>query len=314
MWSDSPPKGGVPSGRGVSPELPSVSAALIHGRKDPPRPLIFFLHPFSFCLLMRLRSSFSGSLLAAAVCAAICVGADQPQPEKPYIIPGLALTLQPIPAGSFMMGSPVSEIGHREDETAHAVTLTKSFWLGRTPVTQAQYEAVMGANPARFKGADFPVETVSWEEAMAFCRRLTERERAAGRLPAGFSYTLPTEAQREYACRAGTGGPYAGELNAIAWYSGNSEDQAHAVGQKQPNAWGLCDMQGNVWEWCADWYGNYPEGRATDPTGPARGDSRVYRGGAWFHSAELCRSAYRYKLDPGSRGSLLGFRVALRAD
>ncbi|MES1166570.1 MAG: formylglycine-generating enzyme family protein [Pseudomonadota bacterium] len=217
----------------------------------------------------------------------------------------------PVSAGSFMMGSPVSESGHRADETAHPVTLTKPFWLGRTPVTQAQYEAVMGNNPARFKGADFPVETVSWEEAMTFCRKLTERERAAGRLPEGFVYTLPTEAQREYACRAGTGGRYAGELEAIAWYSGNSDEQAHAVAQKQPNAWGLFDMQGNVWEWCLDWYGDYREGKAIDPTGPAKGDGRVYRGGAWFHSGDLCRSAYRYKLAPTERGSLLGFRVAL---
>ncbi len=243
------------------------------------------------------------------VCAAL---AENPVQEgKPFTLTALGLTLVPIPAGSFTMGSPVSEIGHRPDEAAHGVTLTKSFWLGKTPVTQAQYESVMGRNPARFKGADFPVESISWEEAMTFCRKLTERERAAGRLPAGLVYTLPTEAQREYACRADTGGRYAGELDAIAWYSGNSDEQAHAVAQKQPNAWGLYDMQGNIWEWCLDWYGNYPAGPVTDPTGPAQGDSRVYRGGAWFHSADLCRSAYRYKLAPDGTGSLLGFRIAL---
>jgi len=158
------------------------------------------------------------------------------------------------------------------------------------------------------------VETVSWDEAMAFCRKLTERERAAGRLPAGHSYTLPTEAQREYACRAGTTGRYAGELNAIAWFSGNSDEKAQPVARKQPNAWGFYDLQGNIWEWCRDWYGHYPSEPVTDPTGPANGSQRVYRGGAWFHSADLCRSAYRYRMEPSYRGSLLGFRIALTPD
>jgi formylglycine-generating enzyme required for sulfatase activity len=213
------------------------------------------------------------------------------------------------------MGSPYSESGRRDDEDEHEVTLKRPFWLGRTPVTQAQYEAVMGVNPARFKGqgADLPVESVSWDDAMAFCRKLTERERAAGRLPAGHVYTLPTEAQREYACRAGTRGRYAGDLNAIAWFSGNSGEKPQPVARKQPNAWGLYDMQGNVWEWCRDWYGRYPTEPVSDPTGPARGSTRVYRGGAWFHSADLCRSAHRYRMEPDYRGSLLGFRVALCA-
>ena len=235
-----------------------------------------------------------------------------PQPGKPYAIPGLGLDLVPVPAGTFAMGSPFSESGRRDDETLHPVVLSRPFWLGRTPVTQAQYESVMGNNPSRFKGADLPVESVTWEEATAFCVKLTEQARAAGRLPDGYGYALPTEAQREYAVRAGTGGRFAGELNAIAWYSGNSEEQAHPVGQKQPNAWGLFDMQGNVWEWCSDWYGSFPDEKVTDPAGPARGNGRVYRGGAWFHSADLCRSAIRYHLAPDSRGSLLGFRVALR--
>ncbi len=238
---------------------------------------------------------------------------ERPQTGKRYTVVDTGIALVPVPAGTFTMGSPVFEIGHRRDEAAHPVTLSKPFWLGRAPVTQAQYTAVMGSNPAHFKGDDLPVESVSWEEAMAFCRKLTERERAAGRLPEGYVYTLPTEAQREYACRAGTTERYAGELDAIAWYSGNSDEQNHPVGQKQPNAWGFYDMQGNVWEWCRDWYGDYPGGSVTDPTGPASGNDRVYRGGAWFHSADLCRSAYRYHMEPGGRGSLLGFRVALSA-
>jgi formylglycine-generating enzyme required for sulfatase activity len=236
-----------------------------------------------------------------------------PQAGQAFVIPGLDLEMAPVAAGRFAMGSPYSESGRNSDEVLHLVTLTRPFWLGRTPVTQAQYEALIGKNPARFKGTDFPVESVSWEEAMTFCRKLTERERAAGRLPEGYVYTLPTEAQREYACRAGTGGPYAGQLSAIAWFSSNSDEQPHAVAKKQPNAWGFYDMQGTIWEWCFDWYGSYPEEKVTDPTGPERGTSRVYRGGAWFHSADLCRSAYRYKMAPDERGSLLGFRVALSA-
>lgn len=238
-------------------------------------------------------------------------GASAPRTGSTYTVAGLNLELVPIPAGAFAMGSPALESGRRDDETLHKVTLSRPFWLGRTAVTQAQYEAIMGNNPARFKGDDLPVETVSWEEAMSFCRKLTERERSAGRLPEGYVYTLPTEAQREYACRAGTGGRFAGELDAIAWYSSNSEEQVHPVGRKQPNAWGLHDMQGLIWEWCADWYGEYPSEAVVDPTGPERGRSKVYRGGAWFHSADLCRSAYRYRAAPDYRGSLLGFRVAL---
>jgi formylglycine-generating enzyme required for sulfatase activity len=253
---------------------------------------------------------------AEAAPASPPAAASAPPAGQPHLIRDLGLSLLPVPAGKFMMGSSYSEPGRRDDEVEHMVTLTRPFWLGRTPVTQGQYTRLMGTNPSRYKDQDpdLPVETVSWDEAIAFCRKLTERERAAGRLPAGHSYTLPTEAQREYACRAGSPGRYAGELNAIAWYSGNSDDKPQPVARKQPNAWGLHDMQGNVWEWCRDWYGNYPSDSVTDPTGPASGSQRVYRGGAWFHSAELCRSASRYRIEPTYRGSLLGFRIALTAD
>ncbi len=244
------------------------------------------------------------------------VAASVPQAGQPHTIPDFGLILLPVKAGKFTMGSPYSESGRRDDEIEHTVTLTRPFWLGRTPVTQGQYQRLMGTNPSRFKdqSPDLPVETVSWDEAMDFGRILTERERAAGRLPAGYRYTLPTEAQREYACRAGTTGRYAGDLNAIAWYSGNSDEKPQPVAAKQPNAWGFYDLQGNIWEWCRDWYGNYPSEPVTDPTGPANGSQRVYRGGAWFHSADLCRSAYRYRIEPSYRGSLLGFRLALTPD
>jgi formylglycine-generating enzyme required for sulfatase activity len=178
-------------------------------------------------------------------------------------------------------------------------------------VTQGQWEALMGSNPSNFKGADLPVEQVSWTEAMEFCRKLTERERAAGRLPEGYAYTLPTEAQWEYACRAGTTGNYAGDLNSMGWYAHNSGNMTHHVGQKQANAWGLFDMHGNVWEWCLDWYSIYPGGSVTDPIGPSSGTNRVNRGGSWSYTALSCRSATRSWYAPGTRLNTLGFRVAL---
>lgn len=206
-----------------------------------------------------------------------------------------------ITSGTFRMG----------DSGNYTVSHTRGFWLGKTEVTQAQWQAVMGNNPSNFKGSDRPVESVSWEDAMAFCKKLTERERAAGRLGDDLEYTLPTEAQWEYACRAGTTGDYAGDLDAMAWYGKNSGSQTHAVGTKAANAWGLHDMHGNVWEWCRDWYGEYSGGSVRDPVGAASGSNRVYRGGGWWNAAGHCRSAYRYGNSPDYRFHYLGFRFAL---
>jgi len=230
-------------------------------------------------------------------------------------LPGdVVLEMAWIAPGAFTMGSPASERGRTEDEGPQTqVTLTKGFWLGKYDVTQGQYEALMGTNPSYFKaaGKDAPVEQVSWYDAMAFCQKLTERERAAGRLPDGYTFTLPTEAQWEYACRAGTTGPYAGDLDGMAWYSTNSGGTTHPVSTKQPNAWGLYNMHGNVWEWCSDWYKPYPGGSVTDPAGPASGAVRVLRGGSWCYPAANCRSAQRSRADPDIRHVDLGFRVAL---
>jgi formylglycine-generating enzyme required for sulfatase activity len=172
----------------------------------------------------------------------------------------------------------------------------KDYYMGETEVTQEQWQKVMGNNPSEFKGNNLPVEQVSWDDAMEFCRRLTERERAAGKLPRGYEYTLPTEEQWEYACRAGTTGDYAGPLDQMAWYEASSGWQTHPVGTKRANAWGFYDMHGNVWEWCLNEYEN---GRAS-------------RGGSWFDAAEYCRSGYRYWLGPGPgiRNYFLGFRPA----
>ena len=168
----------------------------------------------------------------------------------------------------------------------------------------------MGSNPSHFKGGQLPVENVSWGDAMEFCRKLTERERQAGRLPTGTIYTLPTEAQWEYACRAGTTGDYAGKVDAMAWYAKNSGAATHAVGTKQANAWGLHDMHGNVWEWCEDWYADkLPGGSVSDFKGAASGSLRVNRGGSWWNDAANCRSAFRIRFSPGNRYDDLGFRL-----
>jgi len=228
-------------------------------------------------------------------------------------IADLKLDLVWIAPGSFLMGSPVDEMGRSSDETQRTVLFDHEIWFGRTPVTQAQWVAVMGSNPSHFKGDELPVETVSWDDAMAFCHMLTGRERAAGRLPNGYVYTLPTEAQWEYACRAGTTGPYAGNLDAMAWYVMNSNGTTHPVGMKLPNPWGFFDMEGNVMEWCLDWYIDHlqPDGVVTTQNGPEAGTVRVIRGGCWSSNAASCRSASRNLVQPGFRLSALGFRVAL---
>lgn len=198
----------------------------------------------------------------------------------------IGLEMIAVPAGSFSRG----------DERG-ATYVGKPFLLGKTEVTQAQWEAVMGNNPSSFKGADRPVERVSWDDAMAFCKKLTERERAAGRLPDGYEYTLPTEAQWEYACRAGTRGDYGGtgKLDDMGWYYGSSGRQTRPVAQKQANAWGFYDMHGNVREWCLD----------------KSGDNRIFRGGSWSYDADGCRSSYRDYDRPDSRYGSLGVRLAL---
>jgi formylglycine-generating enzyme required for sulfatase activity len=202
-----------------------------------------------------------------------------------------------IPAGTFSMGRPV--------------TISRPYYLGVTEVTNGQWQVVMG--DAR-KDADLPVANVGWEDAATFCSRLSSlpAERQAGRV-----YRLPTEAEWEYACRAGTATEYSfGDdeslLGDFAWYSGNSGSHTRPVGQKKPNAWGLYDMHGNVWEWCSDWYGDYATGAVRDPKGPASGSYRVLRGGSWNRTARSCRSASRSWDFPSNRSSsYFGFRLAL---
>jgi len=221
---------------------------------------------------------------------------------------GITMKLVRIPVGKFVMGSPVTEKDHGYDEVQHEVTISKPFYMGVTEVTQAQYYAVMGTNPSHFEGEANPVESVFWNDAAEFCKKLSEKTRQAIR--------LPTEAEWEYACRAGTTTAFSfgDDVSAIgdyAWYGANTHLTTHPVGQKKPNAWGLYDMHGNVWEWCANWYGDYPNGAVTDPQGAASGTYRVLRGGAGNSGPGVCRSAYRGHYSPGSPDYLFGLRVVV---
>ena len=222
---------------------------------------------------------------------------------------GVTMSLVLIPAGEFTMGSPPQEWGRWPNEgPQHAVQITKPFYMGKCQVTQEQYKAVTGANPSHFKGPKNPVEMVSWNDAAEFCRKLAERT--------GQEVRLPIEAEREHACRSGSTtrfhfGDRDDQLGEYAWYKGNSSQKTHPVGQKRPNAWGLYDMHGNVWQWCLDWYGGYGSETASDPEGPASGEYRVLRGGSWLSVLRGCRSADRYRASPSLTGSGVGFRVVV---
>jgi formylglycine-generating enzyme required for sulfatase activity len=234
-----------------------------------------------------------------------------------------------VPSGTFTMGSPTTEAGRQSDrEDEHNVSLTKGFYLGKYEVTQAQYIAVTGTNPSEFNATgngNRPVEKVNWTEAVAFCNLLTNQEQAAGRLPAGWAYVLPTESQWEYACRAGTTTAYSwgttiASSNANYNWDGEANDgndfkQTRDVGQYAANPWGFFDMHGNVWEWTADWYqAAYPSGNpVVDPSGPASGSGRVRRGGSWNNAVSFLRSAKRSNYPPsGNRLYDIGFRVGFQ--
>ena len=204
--------------------------------------------------------------------------------------------------GEFTMGSSATE--EDRDEIQHRVRLTRGFWLGKYPVTQAQWKSVMGDNPSYFKGDNLPVENVSWNDFQKFVHEINAC--------LGCGARLPTEAEWEYACRAGTTGDYGSKdrLDDMGWYKNNSGDETHPVGQKKPNAWGLYDMHGNVCEWCNDWFGDYPSGSVTDPIGAESGDHRVLRGGCYWSDAEECRSAYRGNMEGPEFGDpAYGFRL-----
>ena len=241
---------------------------------------------------------------------------QSPLTQQNFRIQGLDLDMIWIKPGSFMMGSPSEEDGRGDDETLHEVCLTRGFWMGKYPVTQGQWKSLMdGDNPSGFKELEnsdlHPVERVSWNDCQEFIERLNGNQKYRELLPDEYQYRLPTEAEWEYACRAGTKSPYNGPkgeaLIDLGWYSQNSDRKTHPVGKKKPNSWGLLDMHGNVWEWCHDWYGPYSSGPVSDPSGPDQGWDRVVRGGSWGNNAGYCRSAVRFGLEPDYP---LGFRLA----
>jgi formylglycine-generating enzyme required for sulfatase activity len=253
-------------------------------------------------------------LVMAALAAGARSAGGTPEPGKSFTLAEPALALLWIAPGEFLLGSPVDENSRGTDEGPQTrVKITQGFWLGRTEVTQAQWRAMMGINPSRFRGDTLPVEQVSWRDAVEFCRRVTERERAAGRLPVGYVYVLPTEAQWEFAAKAGASGAFAEKVDDIAWHDQNSGPSTHPVATKKPNAWGLYDMLGNVWEWCADWYAPYPGGAATDYAGPAVGTAKASRGGSWWAGPRGARPTNRYRDMPQNGNDDLGFRLALVA-
>ena len=224
-----------------------------------------------------------------------------------------SFTMVKVEPGVFMMGALEGDTNALEDEEkpVHQVTLTGTYYIGQTEVTQELYTAVMGSNPSNFtEGNNLPVEKVSYNDALEFCRQLSSLT--------GKHFTLPTEAQWEYAARGGhkthsTPTLFAGseDINAVGWYKDNSDSTTHTVAKKAPNALGLYDMTGNVFEWCLDWYGSYTSDAATDPQGPADGSERVSRGGSWNYPASYCRTSIRACSAPDVTYYMLGFRVVM---
>lgn len=238
---------------------------------------------------------------------------EEEQPETMTLKVGDAeFTMSRVDAGTFTIGPVAGDKDVTpEEKPAHKVDLTGNYYIGQTEVTQELYKAVMGTNPSNFTGMkNLPVEQVSYNDAIEFCKRLSEMT--------GKTFTLPTEAQWEYAARGGQKSPeqpeiYAGSnnINDVTWYEENSNGKTHPVATKAPNALGIYDMTGNVFEWCLDWYGSYKGGDVTNPNGPEKGKERVLRGGSWRGDAKNCRVSYRYNYGPDHNRFNLGFRVVM---
>ena len=250
--------------------------------------------------------------------ASVTENAKNPVIGEEWTVLGLSLEMKWIPVGSFKMGSPNHEVDRDEDEgVLREVTITHGFWLGVTEVTQGQWKAIMGSTPSHFPFSDRrPVEMVAWSDAMRFCEKLNSEH--GSRLPEGYRFTLPTEAEWEYACRAGTTTRFfCGDdhdelvLHDYAWYHQEGGASTKTVATKEPNPWGLFDMHGNVYEWVFDWYGMYPVGNSTDPQGPTSGSVRIARGGSWYNTNVKCRSANRERNNTDGKYNEVGFRIAI---
>ena len=242
------------------------------------------------------------SIIVALIIAASTFGVGVEAADKSFMSPTMGTAFVLIPPGTFMMGD-------EHGLSQHQVTISKPFYMQATEVTQGQWQKVMGSNPSSFKncGDDCPVENASWIDAQEFIRKLNQMERTD-------KYRLPTEAEWEYACRAGSTMKYSfagneGELGDYAWYNINSASRTHPVAKKKPNTWGIHDMYGNVWEWCQDGYDDYPSGKVTDPQGLPAAQHRVLRGGSWIDNAGILRSAFRGADYPVVRSNDIGFRL-----
>ena len=247
-------------------------------------------------------------LVMLAVLAPFSVHSQTASPPTATLTNSIGMEFVLIPAGTFQMGA---ASGEADERPVHQVTISKQFYLGKYEVTQAQWQAVMGKNPSFFTGnTTHPVESVWWTDVQEFIRRMNAKEGHK-------QYRLPTEAEWEYAARAGTTTTYSfGDdpvrLGEHAWFKDNAGGTTHPVGQLKPNAWGLYDMQGNVWEWVQDWYQRYEAAAATDPRGSETGTHRVRRGCAWNNKGDICKVANRYSA-PGYRDDFLGFRLVRTA-
>ena len=263
---------------------------------------------------MKRYSCFAFISTVVALASCFPIQAQPKDPPKPFTN-SIGMKFVWIPPGSFMMGSSKEEKERKDDETQHKVTLTKGYYLGAYHVTQEEWQAVMGNNPSFFKGEkNLPVERISWDQCQDFCKKLREKDKKP--------YRLPTEAEYEFACRAGTTTPfhfgatistdranYHGDYSYADGKKGVYRKKSIPVGSFPPNAWGLYDMHGNVWSRCQDWYGDYPQKAVVDPQGPATGKDRVMRGGAWGIPPDSIRSASRYKLVPTWGDDAIGLRV-----
>ena len=229
------------------------------------------------------------------------------------------LHLSLVSSGKFKMGTPNGRLVKIYDEKEHKVTISENFYMGKYEVTQKQFKSVMGYNPSALKGDNHPVENLSWQESMNFCKELNKKFKKE--IPAGYHFSLPTEAQWEYACKAGKNSDFNNgknlssktkckRSNSISWNSLNSKNTHHDVGQKQPNDWGLYDMHGNVWEMCLDWYGEYDK-IEKDPTGPSKGTQKVVRGGSFENLPRYGRSSDRHLEYPNQKLKNKGFRIVL---
>ncbi len=265
-----------------------------------------------------MKRVFCFSLIAALASSYPCQ-AQEKDPHKSFTN-SIGMKFVWIPPGNFVMGSPKEEKQRNGNENQHKVTLTKGFYLGASTVTQEQWQEIMPKNPSAFPGEkNLPVDSVSWNDCQEFIKKLKEKDKKA--------YRLPTEAEWEYACRAGTTTPFhVGETISTRQANFQGEDVSNKGKKNLPrlktapvnsfpaNAWGLHDMHGNVWQWCQDWYGDYSQKEVVDPQGPTKGPNRVLRGGSWFYTADCCRSACRSWGEPGFRNYSIGFRLCFFPD